>query len=72
MEYGGFEPETLGNIKKSYFSVSDSKLRLLDIYRRKQTKTLIYISIIYKQTQTYKKITIIIKKEKKKKRKKKW
>ena len=56
MEYVGLKPETLGNIKKTYFSVFDRKLRLLDIYRQKQTKTLIYIHIIYKQTQTCKKI----------------
>ena len=55
MEYGGFELETLGNIKKAYFSVFDNKLRLLDIYRQKQTKTFIYINKIYKQTQTCKK-----------------
>ena len=65
MEYGGLEPETLGNIKKAYFSVFDSKLRLLDIYKQKQKKTLIYIRIIYKQTQTCKKN--INKKRKKKK-----
>ena len=62
MEYGGSEPQTLGNIKKAYFSVFDNKLRLMDIYRQKQTKTLTYICIIYKQTQTCKKT--IIKKEK--------
>ena len=27
----GFDTETLGNIKKAYFNVFDSKLRLLDI-----------------------------------------
>ena len=64
MEYGGFDPETLDNIKKAYFSVFDSKLRLLDII---QTKTdtnidLHMYHLPYKQTQMCKKI--IIKKEK--------
>ena len=33
LEYGGFELQTqLGNIKKAYISITDNKLRILDIY----------------------------------------
>ena len=34
LEYGGFELQALlGNIKKAYISITDNKLRILDIYK---------------------------------------
>ena len=52
MEYGRFEFETLGNVKKVYVKIIDNKLRLLDMYKYTLADKNIHLHTCKLQTST--------------------